>query len=223
MPAPTGVRDTFQDVTEILSKLIERGLASDQNFPAVKQHSETTWEVTFDGAQHVSFGLGVVDYAELYEELSGRRVYSVKLIDGAIVQMMYTFDGDALIKHRLAYYPAVTLRSFQEVPDDYMEDQTFTDIVGRHIVPFPIRFDFDRASARDMHHPHSHLTLGDALGCRIPVSSGVTPRWFTEFVLRNFYQTDVHDFVSHLPRHRFSFAETITANERRIMHMVVPA
>ncbi len=222
MPPPAGVLETLKDVTDILSTLIEHGLASDQNFPAAKQHSATAWEVTFDGAQHVSLGMGVVDYPELYEELSGRRVYSVKLIDGAIVQMMYRFDGEILLKHRLAFYPSATLRPFHETPQDYIEDELYADIVARRIVPFPLRFDFDRASAVDVHHPHCHMTLGDALGCRIPVTSGVSPRWFAEFLLRNFYQTDMHEFVSKLPPHRIAFDRTITANEQRLMHLVVP-
>lgn len=222
MPPPNGVRHTLEDVNGVVSKLIERGLASDQNFPALRQQSDSRWEVTFDGAQHVSLGMGVVDYAELYGELSGRRVYSVKLIDGAIIQMMYRFDGETLLKHRLAFYPSSTLRPFHEIPQDYMDDEMYVDIVGRRIVPFPLRFDFDRESAKDVHHPHSHMTLGDALGCRIPVTSGVTPRWFVEFILRNFYQTEEHEFISHLPGHRFFFDETITEKERLLMHLVIP-
>ena len=103
-----------------------------------------------------------------------------------------------------------------------MRDELFIDIVSRRIVPFPLRFDYDAEAATDVEHPHCHLTLGDIKGCRIPVSAPLTPRWFIEFVLRNFYQTDEHDFVSSLPKHGLDFPSTITGNEAALMHMVVP-
>jgi hypothetical protein len=43
-----------------------------------------------------------------------------------------------------------------------------------------------------------------------------------EFIVRHFYQTDQHEFVSGLPGHKFHFAPTITTSERLMMHIVVP-
>jgi len=146
----------------------------------------------------------------------------LKLIDGGLLQMMYRFAGDNPTRHRLAYYPSPSLRPFQEDPDAYLRDELFVDIVSRRIVPFPLRFDFDESAARDVHHPQCHLTLGDVKCCRIPVSAPLTPRWFIEFVLRNFYQTDQNDFVRDLPAHRLHFADTLTKSESRLMHVVVP-
>ncbi|WP_223270570.1 DUF2290 domain-containing protein [Ralstonia pseudosolanacearum] len=207
----------------VLGVLIERGIADDQNFPMLRQLSATDWEVSFDGAEHVSIAMGEIDYTTIHAELSQKRSYNVKLIDGGLLQMMYRFADDRLIKHRLAYYPSPSLRPFQEDPEAYLRDDLFLDIVSRRIVPFPLRFDFDIHAAQDVAHPFSHLTLGDVQGCRIPVSGGLTPRWFTEFILRNFYQTNAHDFVGGLPAHRLAFEPTITDNERRLMHVVVPA
>lgn len=104
-----------------------------------------------------------------------------------------------------------------------MRDELFLEIVSRHSVAFPLRFDFDTEAASDVAHPCSHLTLGYVQGYRIPVSGGLTPRWFTEFVLRNFYQTARHDVLGGLLAHRFEFDSTITDNERRLMHVMVPA
>jgi hypothetical protein len=222
MTPPRDSRYVRDDVEAILSSLIERGIADDQNFPVLRQLSENGWEVSYDGAEYVSIGMGEIDYDEIHHELSKKRSYSVKLIDGGLLQMMYRFEGERLVKHRLAYYPSPSLRSFQEDPDAYLRDELFLDIISRRIVPFPLRFDFDELVSQDINHPRCHLTLGDVQGCRIPVSSGVTPRWFVEFILRNFYQTGRHDFVSKLPGHRLSFSSTITENEGRIMHMVVP-
>ena len=75
---------------------------------------------------------------------------------------------------------------------------------------------------KNVQHPHCHLTLGDVRCCRIPVSAPLTPRWFIKFVLRNFYQTKDHDFVLGLPNHRLNFNSTITENEARLIHVVVP-
>ena len=223
MAPPARPQAAKQDIDSVLASLIERGIVDDQNFSILRQHSDVKWEVTFDGAQHVAIGMGEIDYADLHKELSGRRAYSAKLIDGALLQMMYRFEGEVLVKHRLAYYPSATLRPFEQGAEEYLRDELYADIVSRRIVPFPVRFDFDRQAAIDIDHPQSHLTLGDVLGCRIPVTSGVTPRWFVEFVLRNFYQTGRHNFVDQLPPHRLHFDLTITNGEKGLMHLVVPA
>src|SRR3546814_15564225 len=105
-----------------------------------------------------------------------------------------------------------------------MRDELFIEIVQRKIIPFPLRFDFDTREVihADISHPKSHLTLGDVKGCRIPASAPLTPRWFVEFILRNFYQTERHDFIGDLPRHRRKFSTSITKNEVGLMHMVIP-
>ena len=210
------------DLEELLASLIECGIADDQNFPVLFSVSNDVWEVIFTGAEYVSIAMGDIDYATIYVELSEKRSYTVKLIDGGLLQLMYRFEGERLIRHRLAYYPSPELRPFREDPELYLHDELFLDIVSRRIVPFPLRFDFNETDARDVVHPMCHLTLGDVKGCRIPVSAPLTPRWFVDFILRNFYLTDKYDFVSKLPSHRLYFDSTITANESRLIHMVVP-
>lgn len=139
--------------------------------------------------------------------------------------MMYRFEGDRLRRHRLAYYPSSSLRSFQEDPDAYMRDELFVDIISRRIIPFPLRFDFDDTDGvhKDVFHPKSHLTLGDIKDCRVPVTSPLTPRWFMEFILRHFYQTERHDFVRLLPTHQCYFHSSISVNEARLIHLAVPS
>lgn len=210
------------DLDELLSSLIQRGIADDQNFPILRQLSADGWEVTFDGAAHVSIAMDDIDYCDIHQELSEKRSYSVKLIDGGLLQLMYRFKGDRLVQHRLVYFPSPTLRPFQEDPESYLHDELYLDIVTRRLVPFPLRFDFDENAARDVEHPICHLSLGDVKNCRIPVSAPLTPRWFIEFILRNFYQTDEHDFVGCLPAHRVHFQQCIAMAEREIIHVVVP-
>lgn len=210
------------DVDELLASLIEVGIVVDQNFPVLRPVANRGWEVTFEGAEHVSIAMGNIDYGEIYKALSEGRSYTAKLIDGGLLQLMYRFEDKRLIQHRLAYYPSPDLPLFNEDPDAYLRDEMFLDIVSRRIIPFPLRFDCDETAGRDVVHPVCHLTLGDVKGCRIPVSTPLTPRWFVDFVLRYFYSTDRYDFVSILPNHRLYFNSTITANESCLIHMVVP-
>lgn len=222
MTAPQTARYTRDDLSRLVASLIERGVADDQNFPVLRQLPDETWEVTFDGAEHVSIAMGDIDYQDLHRELGEKRSYSVKLIDGGLLQLLYRFKDGSLVKHRLAFYPSPSLRAFRDDADAYMRDELFIDIVSRRIVPFPIRFDYDVEAAADIVHPICHLTLGDVEGCRIPVSAPLSPRWFIDFILRNFYQTEKHDFVRTLPAHSVSFATTLTRGESGVMHMVVP-
>ncbi|MCL6562424.1 MAG: DUF2290 domain-containing protein [Firmicutes bacterium] len=222
MTPPNKALTVKRDLEGLLSSLIECGIAEDQNFPTLRPDSNNLWEVSFAGAEHVSIAMRDIDYATLYRELSSKRSYSVKMIDGGLLQLMYLFEGEQLVRHRLTYYPSPELRPFQEEPEWYWHDELFSDILFRRVFPFPLRFDFDDTAAQDVVHPMCHLTLGDVKGCRIPVSTPLTPRWFMDFVLRNFYRVDKYDFISKLPKHRLYFDLTITANERRLIHMVVP-
>jgi hypothetical protein len=223
MSKPPKMAETIkQDLEGLLKLLIERGIANDQNFPVLRQASNNIWEVTFAGAEHVSIAMDDIDYTVIYKELSEKRSYTAKLIDGGLLQLMYCFKDERLVRHRLAYYPSPELPRFQEETDAYLRDEFFLEIVSRRIIPFPLRFDFDETVAQDVIHPKCHLTLGDVEGCRIPITRPLTPRWFVDFVLRNFYLTERYDFVSKLPHHRLDFGSTITANESRLVHIVVP-
>lgn len=212
-----------EDIDGLISELIGCGLCDDSNFSAIRSFVGGA-SVTFSGAEHVNIALGDIEYTDIYHELADKRSYNMKLVDGALVQMMYRVEDDRLLQHRLAFYPSPTLLPFRDDPESYIGDELFMEIVQRRIVPFPLRFDFDARDGVhvDVVHPQSHLTLGDVKGCRIPVSAPLTPRWFIEFVLRNFYQTEAHDFVSGLPKHKIHFQTTITANETGVMHMVIP-
>lgn len=219
-PTPQSIKE---DIDGLISKLIEKGICDDSNFSAIRSYGSRE-EVTFSGSEHVSIGLSNAEYDNIYHELANKRSYNMKLVDGALIQMMYRIECNELRQHRLAFYPSPNLLPFQENPDDYMGDDLFIEIIQRKIVPFPLRFDFDARDdvCIDITHPKSHLTLGDVKGCRIPVSAPLTPRCFIEFILRNFYQTETHDFANDLPRHRIKFSPSITKNEKNIIHIVVP-
>ena len=214
---------TKEDLDALLLHLIERGIVDDQNFSIVRDVGNQRWEVSFDNAEHVSIAMGETDYTSIHRELTEKRSYTAKLIDGGLLQLQYLFEGDRLVKHRLAFLPSPSLRPFQDDPEGNLRDELYIEIVSRRIVPFPLRFDFDVSAAQGVAHPACHLTLGDVKGCRIPVSAPLTPRWFLEFILRNFYSTDAHDLTAALPSHRHYFAQSITAREQDLIHVMVPS
>jgi len=221
---PKEARLVKEDLDGIISALIERGLIDDSNFSILRQVGGK-WEIAFTGAEYISIGYNDIGYDEIYAELLNKRSYNARLIDGGLLQMMYLFEGSKLLQHRLAYLPSPTLRPFQEDPESYLRDDLFMEIVSRRIIPFPLRFDYDDRNGvhKDVLHPRSHLTLGDVENCRVPVTSGLSPRRFIEFVIRNFYQTQKLDFVKSLPAHKLHMPESITPNERRLIHLAVPA
>ncbi|HEY0942600.1 MAG TPA: DUF2290 domain-containing protein [Steroidobacter sp.] len=222
MPTPGGIQ---QQIDRLVSHLVEIGLSSDQNFAHQRQGPSGYVEVTFPQAQHIGAALKDRSYTETYEHIARERAYNVKMADGALLQMTYAFAGGDLQQHRLAFFPAPHLEEFQNNPEIYMEDEIYADVVARSIVPFPLRFDFD---ARDgvhveLTHPKSHLTLGQYENCRIPLSSALTPFWFVDFVLRNFYHTAFNKYAAQLPTFTEVFLESILAAERRVIHVQVPA
>ena len=162
-------------------------------------------------------------YADVYGEFVRNRAFSAKLIDGALVQMAYSFDNDALVKHRLAYLASPHLIPFLEDPRRYLNDDEYAHTQSGEVDATSIRFDYDDDDSRHevVWHPKSHLTIGNYGHCRVPVSAPLTPSQFMEFVLRNFYSAATMDHVSELPRSSASFPRSISPREERGLHIVV--
>lgn len=156
--------------------------------------------------------------------MTSERVYNAKMLDGALIQMTYEFVNTSLRRHRLAFFPSPILEEFQQYPDIYFNDEIHGDITSRYIDPIPLRFDYDsrEGSYKELVHPKSHLSLGQYRNCRIPVTSPMTPMWFADFVLRNFYDTKQKRYAEDLPKDNCSFPESIFSAERNIVHIVVP-
>jgi len=181
-------------------------------------------EVTFPGAEHVSVAMKDLSYSEIYDHMARERAYVIRMIDGAMLQMMYAFVGQDLERHRLAFLPSPHLEEFQNNPEIYLEDEIYADIIAKNIVPSPIRFDYDAREGiyKELDHPKSHLCLGQYANCRIPVSSPLTPFHFVEFILRNFYHTAHDRCADKLPHFTQAFGETIVASEMRVIHLQIP-
>jgi len=182
-----------QQINSLVLYLVDTGIASDQNLPFCRSNHGSKIEVTFSGARHVSVAMKDKPYTEIYDHLVRERAYNVKMVDGAMIQMMYLFDDTALETHRLAFFPSPYLEEFQNHPKIYLEDEIYADIVAKNIVTFPLRFDYDAREGvfKELEHPKSHLRLGQYENCRIPVTAPVTPYQFTQFILRNFYHKPI--------------------------------
>ena len=214
-----------RQINALIGYLVEIGLADDQNF-AFQRKTGSVVRVTFPNAGQVSIALRDRAYGEIYERLVQERAYNVKMLDGALIQMMYEFAGPTLQRHRLAFFPAPHLEEFQNSPDIYLEDEVYADVVARNIVPFPMRFDYDARDDQyqELVHPKSHLTLGQYRNCRIPVTAPMIPFRFVDFILRNLYDNESDRYAENLPRPQGGvFAESIVPAEQGVVYVVVPA
>ena len=216
--------DIHRQINTLISYLVEKGLADAQHYAVLKANGNSR-EVSFSNSAYINIALKNLSYSEIYEQLSEARAYNVKMLDGALIQMMYSFDAESVERHRLAFFPAPDLEEFQNNPEIYLDDELYADVVAKNIVPSPVRFDYDlRYEGNDRAlHPVSHLTLGQYQNCRIPVTAPVTPFRFIEFILRNFYHTAFVRYAETLPDTRSAFLDTIRPRERDMIHLMVPA
>lgn len=212
-------------INKLITYLVGKGISDDQQIAFQRTLSGNLVEITFKGSEHVSFALKNYTYDKIYEHLVQTRAYNAKMLDGALIQMEYAFDDGTLQRHRLAFFPSPHLEEFQNNPNVYLEDEIYADVIAKNIVPFPIRFDYDNREGyhQNLVHPKSHLTLGQYENCRIPVTAPMTPFWFIDFILRNFYHTTFARYTDGLPSQTGSFPESILQAERSIIHIVIPA
>lgn len=208
----------YQQINEVIGILVKEGLADHQHFPAMRIAGSQT-QITIPNAPNLSASLKNKPYSEIYSELRTSEAYHVRMLDGALIQFLYTFENGALTSHRLAFFPSPTLEMYDSAPEYYDLDQSFADIVGEFSIKFPIRFDFSSSDDKhiDVDHPKSHLTLGQYKGCRIPVNSPLTPLRFMRFTLRNFYNPAYYAVDLDNRAGLTAFPEVITPAEKDIL------
>jgi hypothetical protein len=216
-------RTTLKQVEKLTEAMVGLSLSNEQNFPSTHGELEGDFEITVNSASRMAAALKNVAYREIYAELEQARCFNLKMLDGALVTLRYRFHSGEVCEHSLSYFPSPDLEHFQNDPELYLSDEVYADIIDRNIVPFPIRFDFsdDEEKFVEIHHPRSHLTLGQFKNCRIPVCSPVSPLTFGSFILRNFYNTAFRKYSEEIPAARPLFGNTIARNEREIPHVVL--
>lgn len=210
--------DILNQINQITSSLISVNLSEEQNFPSEKNGS-----IYVAGNHDISISMKNISYKDIYIILRKEKNFNFKMIDGALVQLMYNFDtSDNLIKYRLAFFPSPDLLEFQNESELYESDQIYADILFKNIVTTPIRFDYDPLNHKILDHPCSHLTLGQYQNCRIPLNKPITPNIFMDFILRNFYNTAKNKFSDQLNFDKInSFNISIHDLEKKILHMSI--
>ncbi len=212
-------QDIYNQLTQLTEALIKSGMCDAQNFPSIAKCANNITEIGISGKDYSVF-LKSVSYSEMYQAALEKRLYNIKMIDGAILTLLYRFSGNQIITHRLSYFPAPDLIAFQNEPELYEDDEIYADILDCRIVTVPIRFDFDTEASRLLSHPVSHLTLGQYKNCRIPVSSALTPYQFILFIVENFYHSSISQIQ--LPSFKDKFDESIFPEERELLHVNTP-
>lgn len=219
------LNETFQEITQITIKLVELGLSVKQTFPYRNKHI-----ISFGEGGGVTNLLKNVSYEEKYNVIDQSGKYNFKFLDGALVQLMYTFDQSDrdIISHRLAFFPAPNLINYEEDPEAYEHlyygNSEFHDLNNRNIIKTPIRFDFNCEDKKhiDIHHPKSHLHIGEYQGCRIPVVEPLSPSIFINFLIRNFYNSAlINQFNNYSFPVNFRLRGEITQNESQILHLSI--
>lgn len=199
-------------------------LCNHQNFPSFKDFEGGVQEIGFGENENLSLVLKNIPYCDIYLELDRKQTYNLRMLDGALIQMMYRFRNGSLESHRLAFFPSPNLEEFQNNPEIYLEDEIYAEVIMKNIVPFPLRFDFDNREgvAREVEHPKSHLTLGQYQNCRIPVSAPLTPYHFISFILRCFYNTAFKRYCENLTSFFHEYEPTILPLETSLLHVQIP-
>ncbi len=216
-------KETLKQLKQLTTAMVQAGLSNEQNFPSTHGDPNGEFEITIGASSSMTIALKNVAYHLVYRELEAARCFNFKMADGALIALRYRFSGGSISEHSLSYFPSPDLKQFQNDPEIYLDDEIYADVLAQNIVPFPIRFDYSSDNTRfvELHHPYSHLTLGQYENCRIPVCSPLSPLTFGAFVLRNFYNTAYRKFSEDIPTSRLLFANTITQDERKIPHVVL--
>lgn len=216
-------KETLRQLEQLTTAMVGLSLSNDQNFASTHGDIDGDFEITVNNATSMSTALKNIAYRDIYRELEKARCFNFKMLDGALVALRYRFRAHDVSEHVLSYFPSPDLEHFQNDPEVYLLDEIYADVIERNIVPFPVRFDYSTDADKfvEVHHPHSHLTLGQYQNCRIPVCSPLSPFTFGSFILRNFYNTAFRKYSEELPTAELLFPNTITVNERKIPHVVL--
>jgi hypothetical protein len=210
---------TFQQICSLLQVLMRNSLCDRQNFPVWRNRGSVK-RIEISGAPDLSTSMKNRSYSEIYEELAAANAFHICMMDGALLQLLYQFDRRRMIKHRLSYFPAPDLQSYDEAPEVYEREVLFSEIFSHSTVRSPLRFDYsaDEGEHVELDHPKCHLTLGQYETCRIPVTHPLTPNRFLRFILRSFYAPAYETVNFDRAASQTSFHESITNAELAIAH-----
>ena len=96
MPTPDKIRKQMQSLT---SELIGFSLCDRQNFPAMRDLGQGICEVGISDKGNLSYALKNIPYSDIYGEMERTKNYNIRMLDGALIHMMYRFRYDQLEAH----------------------------------------------------------------------------------------------------------------------------
>lgn len=218
------IGDVLKEIKSITQYLTTEGLTNDQNLPRRHTRPDRVEVIDYPTILPGASLLRDEPYQDVYLTQLAGRSYNFLMLDGAMIQMTYNFKARKLVGSRLAFLPSPDLSEYQNDPDSYIHDDMFAEVVNRRVVTVPLRFDFDTDAkvVKEIHHPASHLTLGQYANCRIAATAAITPGAFVEFILRSFYNTASRKHSSGIPAASHRFESTITTLESSLVHIGIP-
>ena len=84
-------KEIVKQLNVLIGDLITVGLSENQNHPAERSDSSGVIEITFSGAERITTALKNQSYKTIYDELIRHSAYSIKMPDGALIQIAYRF------------------------------------------------------------------------------------------------------------------------------------
>jgi hypothetical protein len=196
----------LKEVKNITMELVRIGLADEFSMPVLNNNN-----VYWSRCNDISISMRNIPYKEIYKKIISDKNFNFKFPDGGVIQLLYQFDDEKLIKHRLAFFPSPDFEEFQNNPEIYDNDEIYGDVVDKQVMPVIVRIDYNKSEVEsEIHHPYCHLTLGQYKNCRIPVDKPVSPKQFVAFILENFYYTPTRNFLE------YDFKSYITESETHI-------
>ena len=177
------------DIRSLTDKLFECGLAVDSNAAATGSTRGGGQRISYPGDAGLAEVRAVGGRVEEYLLLLQRRLFSVALIDGSLMQLAFEVRGGRLSWHRLAYVPCPIAFDPSETQDSRL-DEWFNGLnpdekLKRIQLRSTLRFDFaSESDAAD--HPPVHLTVSSHT-CRVPVRAPLSTGHFAKFVISHFY------------------------------------
>lgn len=218
------IRETFKEIQAVVRALVHHGLSIEEKLPCV--HDGV---ITWQNQKDLSIVLKNLQYTEKYKILLKNGNYNLKMLDGALIQMMYSFSKgkkEELLSHRLAFFPSPFMMHYDSYSHEYEDwsiNSEFLDLIEKNIVPVPIRFDYnnDVMIFKEFTHPYAHASFGEYKACRIAVSNPITPSMFVNFLIRNFYNTAFMRYPESFHISSGRFEGTITRNETKILHLSI--
>ena len=89
----TAIRDVHNQIQWLTTDIVELSLCNHQHYPAIRKESGQIVEIGFCKDNNLSIVLKNLPYHEIYNELDRVKAYNLKMVDGALIQMLYRFKS----------------------------------------------------------------------------------------------------------------------------------